>query len=246
MVILKVRKISKMFSGLLALNNVDFDLHEGEILGLIGPNGSGKTTLFNVITGNYKPDKGKVIYGGKDITGWRSDKICRIGIGRTFQLIHPFESMNVYDNVKVGAVFGKRNSLKPQQLDHKIMDVLTIVGLNEKCELPVEKLTIGELRHLELARALATSPDVLLLDEVLAGLTNVEIEELMEKIRSIRDMGITILIIEHIMKAIMGLSDRIMVLEFGVKIADCGPDEVICNQRVVEAYLGEEDEEETT
>ena len=241
MIVLQGRELSKNFGGLLALDGVDFELREGEILGLIGPNGSGKTTLFNVVSGFYLPEKGTVIYRGKDIARMRPDKVCRMGIGRTFQLIHPFKSLTVFDNVRVGAVFGKWGFEKAHALERRVGEILETLDLSEKRNVAVQSLTIGDLRRLELARALATRPDVLLLDEVLAGLTPVETEGLMATIRRIRDSGISIFIIEHVMKAIMGLSDRIIVLEFGVKIAEGGPDEVVRDEAVVKAYLGEAD-----
>jgi branched-chain amino acid transport system ATP-binding protein len=227
---------------LVALNALDFELQKGEILGLIGPNGSGKTTLFNVITGFYSPEKGTIAYGERDITGWRPDKVCRLGIGRTFQLIHPFTSLDVFENVKVAAIFGRGRTVeKLKDLEREVMNILKAVHLDEKCDLAVDSLTIADLRHLELARALATNPEVLLLDEVLAGLTPVETEDLMETIKGIRERGVTIFIIEHVMKAIMGLSDRIMVLDFGAKIAEGDPQAIAHDRKVIEAYLGEED-----
>ena len=240
-ILLQGRGLTKRFGGLVALNNVDFELQKGEILGLIGPNGSGKTTLFNVITGVYRPDNGAVKYKNNDITGWRSDKICRLGIGRTFQLIHPFTSLNVIENVKVSAIFGRKNPPKMGEIEPWIVEILKTLDLYEKRYKPIDSLTLGDLRNLEFARALAIEPEVLLLDEVLAGLTPVETEALMEKIKIMKKNGITVLMIEHIMKAIMGLSDRLMVLEFGRKIAEGNAREVSKDKRVIEAYLGEED-----
>lgn len=245
MLILESQNLTKSFDGLIAVHDVSFDLHQGEILGLIGPNGSGKTTLFNLISGFYRPDKGRVIYSNKDITGWRPDQICKVGITRTFQLIHPFESLNVFENVKVGAVFGRGRKIRENArvTGEIVFDALKDVGLDEKRNLPVSSLTTSELRKLELARALATGPDVLLVDEVMAGLTRRETEEMMERIACIRNnRGITVLIIEHILKAIMGLSERIIVLDHGKKIAEGEPNEVVNNPRVIEIYLGKEDD----
>jgi len=240
--ILEGRGVTKRFGGLVALNGVDFEIQKGEILGLIGPNGSGKTTLFNVITGFHKPEKGRITFNGRNITGWRADRICRLGIGRTFQLIHPFVSLSVFENLKVAAIFGRGKShQQTKDLEQELVDILKAVHLDGRRDLSVESLTIADLRHLELARALATNPEVLLLDEVLAGLTHVETDDLMQTIMGIRERGITIFIIEHVMKAIMGLSDRVIVLDFGAKIAEGDPEDVAHNRQVIEAYLGEED-----
>lgn len=231
MFILQCRDLVKSFGGLKALDGVSFELRQGEILGLIGPNGSGKTTLFNVLSGFYKPESGNVSFKGRDITGWRSDKICRLGIARTFQLIQPFESLSVYENVMVGVIFGggrEVESKKLKLLHDNILGVFSDVGLETKKDSPVGSLTTGELRKLELARAVSTGPEVLLLDEVMAGLTQAETEEMMKRIGWIKeDRGITIFMIEHIMKAIMGLSDRVIVLNHGKEIAEGLPNEVV-------------------
>lgn len=239
--ILQAHGVCKNFGGLKALRDLDFELREGEILGLIGPNGSGKTTLFNVINGFYSPDKGKVEFKGKNITGLRPDQICRLGIGRTFQLIHPFKSLNVFENVKVGAFFGKKERGSSYDQGAKIASILKSLDLEKKQYSKIDSLTICDIRHLELAKAMATEPEVILLDEVLAGLTPVETGELMDTVRKIRERGITVFMIEHIMKAVMGLSDRVIVLEFGRKIAEGIPSDVVKNQSVIKAYLGEED-----
>lgn len=246
-IILQSKGIVKSFGGLKALDGVSFELCEGEILGLIGPNGSGKTTLFNVLSGSFTSDSGKVFFRGKDITGFRSDKICRLGIARTFQLNQPFENLNVYENVMVGALFGRKreaDSTNLKLLHDNVLEALLDAGLEIKKDFPIGSLTTSELRKLELARAISSRPEVLLLDEVMAGLTQAETEEMMKRIVRIKeDRGITILIIEHIMKAIMGLSDRMIVLNYGKLIAKGLPNEIATNSYVIEVYLGKEGDE---
>ena len=236
MIILEGKGITKKFSGLVALNGVDFKLEEGEILGLIGPNGAGKTTLFNVISGFLQPDGGSVSYKGKDLRGLRPFHICRLGIGRTFQVVKPFLNMKVLDNVIVGALIETKDVEKARE---KALEALRLVGMENKKDLPAASLTLVDRKRLEMARALATTPDVLLLDEVIAGLNPKETEEAIELISRIRDQGITIFMVEHVMKAIMSISDRIMVLHHGEKIAEGAPEEISGDQRVIDAYLGE-------
>ncbi len=240
-VVLRVEGVTKRFGGLVALSNVSFEVYEGEILGLIGPNGAGKTTMFNVITGVYKPEAGRVIYRGVDITGWRPHRIARLGIARTHQIVKPFGDLTVLENTMVGALFGRRHKEMTEEKAREVAEeVLDFVGLEDKKDLPARVLNVQEKKRLELARALAEDPDLLLLDEVLAGLTPTEVERmlrLLEKIR--RERGVTMIMIEHVMHAVMNLADRIVVLHFGRKLAEGTPEEVANNPEVIAAYLGD-------
>ncbi len=242
--VLRVEGVTKMFGGLVALNNVSFEVREGEILGIIGPNGAGKTTLFNVINGVYKPEEGKVIYytpEGRevDITGWRPHKVARLGIARTHQVVKPFPDLTVLENAMIGALFGPK-SLGEAEASREAMEALEFVGLADKAHLPAKVLNVQEKKRLELARALAAKPRLLLLDEVLAGLTPAEVErmiKLLEKVR--REWGVTIMMIEHVMHAVMNIADRVIVLHFGRKLAEGTPEEVATNPEVITAYLGD-------
>ena len=240
-VILRVEGVTKRFGGLVALNNVTFDVYREEILGLIGPNGAGKTTLFNVITGVYKPEAGRVVYKGIDITGWKPHRIARLGIARTHQIVKPFGDLTVLENTMIGALFGRRHKEITEEEARRIAsDVLDFVGLGDKKDLPARVLNVQEKKRLELARALAEEPELLLLDEVLAGLTPTEVKrmlDLLERIR--REKKITIIMIEHVMHAVMNLADRIVVLHFGRKLAEGTPEEVANNPEVITAYLGD-------
>jgi len=232
---LEVLKLTKSFGGLIALRNVEFTIDKGSLVGLIGPNGAGKTTLFNCITGVYRPSSGKIKFEGKDITGLKPHQICKLGIARTYQLVKPFSGMTVLENVKVGAAFGCETGSSQEPID-----CLKLVGLGHKKDVLAANLTLPEKKMLEIARALATNPKLLLLDEVAAGLNPVEAEKIMHTIKKIRDeMGITIIWIEHVMNVIMRAAERVIVLHHGEKIADAPPEEIIRNERVVKAYLGE-------
>jgi len=236
---LEVTKLRKEFGGLRALDDVSFNLDEGSILGLIGPNGSGKTTLFNCIAGFYKPTYGNVVFEGKDITGYPPHKICKTGLARTFQLNKPFSDMTVLENVMVTRLCGNKpvGSLKKARAESE--DILAFVGLAPKAHTKAGQLSIVDRKRTEVARALGARPKVLLLDEMMAGLNLKEIEEAMELVRRIRDSGVTIIIVEHIMKALLGVSDRVMVLAAGAKICEGSPAEVTCDKQVITAYLGE-------
>ncbi len=239
--ILRVKNITKRFGGLVALDNVTFNVKKGEILGLIGPNGAGKTTLFNVISGVYKPDRGKVYFKNIDITGWPPHKVAHLGIARTHQIVRPFGDLTVLENAMIGALFGKKSG-KITELEAKKIakETLEFVGLGEKIELPARVLNVQEKKRLELARALAAEPELLLLDEVLAGLTPTEVENMLILLRRVRiEKDITIIMIEHVMHAVMNLADRIVVLHFGKKIAEGTPEEVANNPEVITAYLGD-------
>ncbi len=235
--LLEVRGVSKRFGGLLAVSDVSFSLDEGQILGLIGPNGAGKTTLFNVVNGVYKADGGSISFLGKDITGDSPDKVVHLGLARTHQIVKPLNDLTLLDNVTVGACFG-REYLDLKAARKVALEVLQLVGLADRADMIARSLTIAGKKRLEVARALAAKPKLLLLDEVLAGLNPTEVALMIDLVRKIRDGGVSVFMIEHLMQAIMSLSDRIVVLNLGRKLAEGRPDEVVHNPDVVEAYLG--------
>jgi branched-chain amino acid transport system ATP-binding protein len=239
MALLEGIRISKRFGGLLALRDVDFCVYDGEILGLIGPNGAGKTTLFNVVTGEYAPTSGTVRFDGVDITGHKPYEICKMGIARTFQTPKPFSQMTVYENLLAASIFGRSKSKKSSNVRSEIDQILDKFSLTNKRLVLASELPLYEQRLLEIARALATKPKLLLLDEVMAGLNPKETTQAMNIIQHLREEGITIFIIEHNMRAIMKLSNRVLVLNQGMKIAEGKPDEVSKDASVIEAYLGE-------
>jgi branched-chain amino acid transport system ATP-binding protein len=236
--ILEVSGLYKFFGGLAAVAGVDFHLEKGEILGLIGPNGSGKTTVFNLIAGVYKPDRGSIKLGGRDITGASSSMICQMGIGRTFQIPLPFSRLTVLENVRLGRVYGSQPAESISKAEMEAGEILEFIGLEAKQSVVSGSLPLLDRKRLELGKALATRPKVLLLDEILGGLTPAEIDTAMELISAIRTSGVTLVVVEHVMKAIMGISDRVIVLNSGAKIAEGPPKEVVRCRNVIEAYLG--------
>jgi branched-chain amino acid transport system ATP-binding protein len=238
MQILEGEKVTKHFGGLAAVNNVDFHVDKGEIFGLIGPNGAGKTTLFNLISGALAPKSGVIKFKGEKISGLKPYRICRMGIARTFQEVKVFQNIPAIQNVALGALFGTPKGMSSAEATKKAAELLDFVGLSEARMIPAGGLTLASQKRISIARALATDADMLLLDEVMAGLTPTETAEAMELVAKIRDKGITIFMIEHVMKAIMGVCDRIMVLNHGEKIADGTPKEIATSKKVIEVYLG--------
>ncbi len=235
---LQAQGVSKRFGGLQALTDVTFEIEEGMILGLIGPNGAGKTTLFNCINGVYPPDGGKVTFQGKDITGMSPYKVAHMGMARTFQVVRPLNELSVRDNVIVGACYGREAHSRLNA--GKVADeVLERVGLAERADMLASSLNVAQKKRLEMARALAARPYLLLLDEVLAGLNPTEVARMVDTIRRIREEGTTIFMIEHLMHAVMNLSDHVVVLDYGKVIARGAPQEISTNPQVIEAYLGD-------
>ncbi len=236
MPILEIRHVSRFFGGLAANSDVSFTMDKGMIMGLIGPNGAGKTTLFNCITGYYPPSRGEIVFKGQKISGWSPDRVCIAGMARTWQKVRPLAKMTVLDNVMVGALC-RTASLKTARA--MAWEQLCHVGMEGKTEFLAGGLPIGERKKLEVARVLATQPELLLLDEVMGGLNPAESEEIIQLILDIRKRGLTQMVIEHDMKAIMRISDRIVVLNSGEKLAEGNPQEIVSNPEVVTAYLGE-------
>ena len=239
MPILEGKGVTKYFGGLAAVSNVDFSVEKGEVLGLIGPNGAGKTTLFNLISAALTPKPGKILFKGKNITGLKPYKICRMGVARTFQSVKVFLDLPVLSNIMSGSYFGSSTNMSTTDAAREASEILEFVGLSEMKETPAKDLTLANLKRLEVARALATDPELLLLDEVMAGLNPTEVAQAMELVTRIRDRGVTIIMIEHVMKAIMSVCERIMVLHHGQKIAEGTPQEITTSKKVIKVYLGE-------
>ena len=234
--ILSVNGVTKRFGGLVALRDVSFDVGKGEVVGLMGPNGAGKTTLLNVIAGEYAPDGGTITFKGCDITGCPPHRACHLGMARTYQIPQPFVTLTARENLMVSAVFGRQLKRTTAEIDYdRIFD---LVDLSEKMDTPAGDLPILSLKKLELARALARDPELILLDEVAAGITEVEIPKVVATIQEIRNMGITIVIIEHVIKVLVNVVDRIVVIDKGVKIAEGPPAAVMNDCKVMEAYFG--------
>ncbi|MCD8554418.1 ABC transporter ATP-binding protein [Seleniivibrio sp.] len=237
MALLEVKGVTKQFGGLTAVNSVDMEVQEGQIVGIIGPNGAGKTTLFSCIAGSHVPTKGSIKFNGTEIAGKKPYDICKLGVTRTFQVVKPFANKTVLYNTTVGA-FAKTNRL--DVAEEKAMEVLKLIDLYDKKDILAKNLTLPERKRLELARALATEPKLLLLDEVMAGLRPSEVAEMLPVIRKINSVGVSIIIVEHIMQAIMNLSEKVYVINFGKKIAEGDPHKVVADEEVIKAYLGDE------
>ncbi|MGO8991479.1 MAG: ABC transporter ATP-binding protein [bacterium] len=239
MKLLEVARLNKHFGGLAACTNVDFHVEQGEILGLIGPNGAGKTTVFNLVSGALRPDSGTITFRGRNIAGLKPHEITRMGIGRTFQSVKIFSKMSIFENVLLGHHFGRTKPSTKRGAKEETEGILEFVELSGMKDSSAMDLILANQKRLEVARALATEPYLLLLDEVMAGLNPTEVAQAMELVKRIRERGITILMIEHVMKAIMSICDRIVVLHHGEKIAEGSPEDISKNKTVIEVYLGE-------
>jgi branched-chain amino acid transport system ATP-binding protein len=236
MALLEVTGITKRFGGLCAVNQLNLSLDKGQILGLIGPNGAGKTTAFNMISGFYQPDEGEIIFDGKDITGLRPDQVCKLGVTRTFQVVKPFPQLSVLDNVMVGA-YNRTNDRKESK--EKAEDIIEFLGLQDFKEMTAGSLSVAHRKRLEVAKALATDPKIILLDEAMAGLRPTETDEMIGLVRQISGQGIALLLVEHVMRVIMSLAERIVVIHHGEKIAEGEPQQIVQDKAVIDAYLGE-------
>jgi branched-chain amino acid transport system ATP-binding protein len=236
---LQGEKITKRFGGLVAVSRLDFEIGEGEVVGLIGPNGSGKTTLFNVISGLYTPEEGTLTFRGRRIEGRKPYEVSKMGIGRTFQIVKPLLTMTVLENIAIGALYGREGARDMKSALAKSEEILRFTGLEKRRDVLAENLKLADRKRLEIARAMATRPQILLLDEVFAGLNETEIDEAIRLVKGIQQkFGTTIFIIEHVLKAIMKTCGRVIVINFGEKIAERTPEEVTRNPGVIEAYLG--------
>jgi len=239
MLMLEGKKVMKHFGGLVAVHNVDFGINQGEVVGLIGPNGAGKTTLFNLISGSLPTTAGEIRYKGEKITGLKPHQICKKGVARTFQSAQTFAGLTVFENALAASLFGKKRAISVPDAEREATELLEFVGLSTVGAVLARDLPIANQKRLEVARALATKPELLLFDEVMAGLNPAEVARAMELITKIRNKGITLFMIEHVMKAIMKVCDRIIVLHHGSKLAEGTPEEITTNKKVIEVYLGE-------
>ncbi|NAZ14460.1 MAG: ATP-binding cassette domain-containing protein [Desulfurococcales archaeon] len=240
-VVLETRDIWKRFGGIIALRNINIKVFKGELLGIIGPNGSGKTTLFNIITGFLKPDKGRIILSGEDVTGFSPHEMVKRGVVRTFQLVKPFMGMNVLDNIRVALYMrhGLMSRVSEREIIGEAREILKMIGLSHREDVSADSLSHGEKKKLEIGRALALKPKILLLDEPTGGLTTAEIDDIIRLIKDIHENGTTVVVVEHNMRVIMNLSERLIALNSGVVIAEGDPKDVVSNPEVVKAYLGE-------
>ena len=237
---LSIKEVSKHFGNLTAIKDVSFRINKGQIVGLVGPNGAGKSTLLNIVSGVYPPSSGSIFFDGLDITNLSPDKVCKLGIAKTFQLVHSFPELSAIQNVLVGALFGNSEKISMREAREKAEMYLEFVGYPmNKLNYPVKNLNVIELKRIQLARALATDPELLLLDEVTTGLNPKESNDAISLIQKIRDSGITILMVEHVMRVIMNVSDSIVVLHHGEKIAEGTPAEIAADEKVINSYLGE-------
>lgn len=240
MAILTAQNITKRFGGLVAVNDLSLSVDRGEILGLIGPNGAGKTTAFNMISGYYEPNEGQITFDGENITGYRPDQICKLGLARTFQVVKPFTQLSVLDNVMVGA-YNRTND--DNEARKKAQEILDFLGMNEMTNQLAGSLSVAGRKRLEIARVVATEPKMILFDEAMAGLRPKETDEIIELVRQISRQGIALLLVEHVMKVIMSLSDHIVVIHHGEKIAEGEPEQIVQDKAVIDAYLGEVDKD---
>jgi branched-chain amino acid transport system ATP-binding protein len=243
MALLRVNGLTKHFGGLAAVQNVSFEIERGEIVSLIGPNGAGKTTIFNVLSGIYSPDRGEIRLDGENLVGRKPFEICQKGVGRTFQIMQPFPHMTVGENVATSGLFGRVPKVPMSKVEEEATELCQWVGLGDRMKAYPRNLTVADQKKIEIARALAIKPKLLLLDEVMSGLTPMETAEAIKLVRQLRVKGITIFLIEHVMKVVMGISDRVIVLHHGEKIAEGTSNQVANDPRVIEAYLGEQIEE---
>ena len=239
--VLEGSNITKRFEGLVALSQFSFRVEQGQIVGLIGPNGSGKSTLFNVIGGFYTPEGGRIVYKGQDITGRKPNQIAKLGISRTFQIVRPFQELSVLDNVAAAVLYGRENASSTAVARHRAGEILQITGMYEKRDAMAHRLGLADRKRLELTRAVATGPEIILLDEVFAGLNETEVRDAVALLYRLRnEFGITIFMIEHVLTTVMDTCEKVLVLHYGKKIAEGRPQEVVHNPAVVEAYLGQD------